>query len=373
MYRACLLFTLLFASVFSIVAQCNGVYFKETSRQVFSNPFEYSYSEDFDNDGLNDIFGFSLTGDGSYQIYYYKRLSSNSFDATSKNSTISNVNGVFGIFGDVNNDGKKDLIVSHSTSQPILTTYLNDGTGRFLTTTPAVNTLPGETFWVAGDLNSDGKADVLSTTGPSSGISTLYYRLAQSDNSFGPAVPITTFASYLPFATYVAASNSGIIVEDLNSDGLNDIAFTPYGTNTLKVLTNSGNASFTETLSTTFVHLSNRLKAVDLDGDGKKDFLSSVFQDGSDPSIYKIQVVANSGNNTFTSSEIVVPSVYSVNDYYSNGYVAGDFDGDGKTDIILPSTKKYLLLKNQGNLSFGQQEFKSYLGAMSTGPYRRRQ
>lgn len=359
MFRVYLLLTVLFVSAFSVAAQCNGTFFKESTRQGLSNPFVYSYFEDFDNDALVDIFGFSPTSETSYQIYYYKRTSSNSFDTTSRNTTISNVNGVFGIFGDVDNDGKKDLIVSHSTTPAILTTYLNDGTGKFTTNTLAVNILPGETFWVAGDLNNDGKADVVSTSGSPT---TLYYRLAQPDNSFGPPVAITALPSGFPYASNIAASNSAIIIDDLNGDGLKDIAF---ATNILKVLTNTGNATFTETLSTTFAQNSNRLRTVDLNGDGKKDFLSSVFQDTVNPGTYKIKIVANSGNNTFTSSEVVVPSVYAMNDYYSNGYSAGDFDGDGKIDVILPSAKKYLLLKNQGSFAFSQQEFKSFLGASS--------
>lgn len=361
MYRICSVLFIVFAVSFSISAQCNGIYFKESGRQVFSNGFAYSYFEDFDNDGINDIFGFSPTGPSSYQIYYYKRLSPNSFDTTSKNTSINNVNGVFGIFGDVNNDGKKDLIISHST---ILTTYLNDGTGRFSTNTLGVNVNNNETFWVAGDLNNDGKADVLSTTyNSSTNTSTLYYRLAQSDNSFGSATVITTFSSFLPYAGYVVASNSGIIIDDLNNDGLKDIAFTPYSTNVLKVLTNTGNTTFTETLSPSFIHSSNRLKALDLNSDGKKDFISSIFQDGTN---YKIKVLANNGNNTFANSEIVVPAAYFISGYNVNGYSVGDFDADGKTDIILPSTKTYLFIKNQGNFTFTQQEFKSYLNANST-------
>lgn len=248
MCRICLVLFIVFAVSFSISAQCNGIYFKESGRQVFSSPFAYSYFEDFDNDGLNDIFGFSPTSTNSYQIYYYKRLTSNSFDTTSKNTTIANINSDFGVFGDVNNDGKKDLIVSHTTSPPILTTYLNDGTGRFSTNTLAVNVNNNETFRIAGDLNNDGKADVLSTIFNSGNYtSNLYYRFAQPDNSFGAAVLITNFYSFLSHSNY--PSPSDIIIEDLNNDGLKDIAFVTYAVInqpvfTLKVLTNSGNNTF---------------------------------------------------------------------------------------------------------------------------------
>jgi hypothetical protein len=347
---------ILFAVSIPAAAQCSGVYFKDLNRQLLSNGFAYSYVEDFDNDGLNDIFGFKLTEGGNLQIYYYKRLSATSFDTTSRNTVITNARGVF-VFGDVNNDGKKDLIITHSVNQQmILTTYLNDGTGRFLTTTPAVNVDNNETFYVAGDLNNDGKADVLSTI-QNGGNSTLYYRLAQPDNSFGAATQITTFPSFLAYGAYIHASNSSIFIEDLNNDGLKDIAYTPYATNTLRVLTNQGNAAFTETVSSGFWQSSSRLKSVDLNADGKKDFVSAPVNDPN----AKIKILANDGNNSFTVSETSIPPEYV--GAYNEGvdYVTGDFDADGKADIIVPGAKKYLFLKNQGNFTFTPQEFKSYL------------
>ena len=55
MLRVYLLLTLLFVSTFSAAAQCNGTFFKESTRQSLSNPFAYWYFEDFDNDGRTDV------------------------------------------------------------------------------------------------------------------------------------------------------------------------------------------------------------------------------------------------------------------------------------------------------------------------------
>lgn len=355
MFRFSLLITLLLASTLANAAQCTGVFFKESSRQVLSNSFAYSYVEDFDGDGLKDLFGFSPTGSNSYQVFFYKRLTANAFDPTARTSTITDVAGIFGNIGDVNGDGKMDLIIPHGSSPRTLTTYLNDGTGRFNTTTPAINAVSDEQFWVAGDLNNDGKADVLSLVNSTT---TLSYRLAQADNSFGPPVAITNIPSGLPTAVYYLNSNAGIIVEDLNGDNWKDIAFTPGSGNTLRVLTNSGNGTFNQTLNTSFVRTSNRLKTVDLNSDGKRDFLSNVFQDLDGT---RVKLLTNAGNNTFTSSETVVPVDFLRQTYYVNDYFSGDFDGDGLTDVILPGDKKYQFLKNTGGTTFNQTQFRGYL------------
>ena len=345
-----LLFLIFFVSL-QTSAQC-GTYFKETNRQVFSNSFAYSYIKDFDNDGLNDLFGYSLTAPGNYQIYFYKRLTANSFDTTAKTSAITNVGTSLNIIGDVNNDGKQDLIISHGSNPPILTTYLNDGTGRFPTNTPGVNGNNNEVLWAAGDLNNDGKADVLSTAS-SSGTSTLYYRLTQPDNSFGAPVPITTFTGFLTHAAYVDNFAAGITIEDLNNDGLKDIAFAAAPSYNLKVLTNTGSLSFTETLSTAYGQPVTSLKTVDLNNDSKKDFVSYA-------ALGRIKIISNNGDNTFTDSEITVPAAYSQINYYTKDFFTADLDADGDQDVIVPGAKKYLVLRNDGSFNFTQQEYKGF-------------
>ncbi len=381
MFKSFSLLLIIFCASFQICAQC-GVYFKESSRQVFSNSFANAYFEDFDGDGLEDLFGYSVTRDqylvsSDFQIHYYKRLSSDSFDVSAKSSSITNVNlsisnghGVLTVIGDVNGDGKKDLIVSHLTSPPTLVTYLNDGDGGFVTTTPAVNVVPNERFWAAGDLNKDGKADVLSTTW-NGGWSTLYYRLAQPDNSFGAPVTITTFPGspgngrFLPgIVSSTRVDSFPVLIEDLDNDGSNDIAFvesleTSPIVYRLHVLTNNGSMTFAETLSTTFGRPVTRLRTFDLNNDGKKDFVSHPYQN-------RIWLAINNGDNTFSShSELLPNNGFGRNTYdnsiHTKEFSVADLDNDGDIDILYPGTDWYMVLKNQGDQTFVQQQFKPFL------------
>ncbi len=367
---------IVFGGSIQIWAQC-GVYFKETSRQVLSNAVADGYFEDFDNDGLIDLLGYSMTqyvngGPRSYQLHYYRRAGENSFDATAKSSLITNVSS-FPTVGDFNGDGKKDLIVRTPTNPPTLTIYLNDGTGKFNMTAPAVN-ISDESVFAAGDLNNDGRADILTTN--FSETSTLYYRLAQSDNSFGARVAISTQPGFLVpshllygVGTYVGVESFPVIIEDLNNDGLKDIAFvvhSPLNGNFgdfLHVLTNAGNLTFNETLLTDFVIPITRLKTFDLNNDGKKDFVSDKVRNKP------VNIVVNNGNNTFAVSSFGLPDPTNNGYgeyYYTKSFSVGDFDGDGDTDLLYPGIKFYALLKNQGDQTFVSQTVKSLLALDET-------
>jgi hypothetical protein len=381
MFRIFSFLLIVFVVSLQISAQC-GVYFKETNRQVFSNPFAGAYFEDFDGDGQEDLLGFSLSeftynGPRGFQFQFYKRLAANSFDTTAKSSAITNINSTFAGYstpfavGDVNADGKKDLIVVQKTSPLSLRTYLNDGTGGFPTATTAVNINADEWVWAAGDLNNDGRADAVTGVGSlGSSSSTLYYRLAQPDNTFGAAVQITTFPGILEsggvMSTYYAYNlvhNFPLIVEDLDGDGLKDIAFVRRRGNNepesvyLNVLKNNGSLTFALTHSSAFERPTTRLRAFDLNNDGKKDFVSN-------PIGLRVRFAVNNGDDTFTSSQTFLPSdVSSPYDQYAytKEFGVGDFDGDGDNDVLSPSLKFYTLSKNQGSATFASQQISPYL------------
>jgi len=354
------------AGFVQIAAQC-GVYFKESNRQVFSNSFSNAAFEDFDGDGLEDLFGYSATrwangGSSDFQIHYYKRLAANSFDTTAKVSSISNVRGTYGGFGDVNGDGKKDVIVTHLVGGfQTVRTYLNDGTGSFSTATPAVEVPGNETVYAVSDLNNDGKADVV-TSAFSAGNSTIAYRLAQSDNSFGAAVAILTYPGFINTVMYSSGNlptyGYPMLIEDLDNDGAKDIAFVTENEFILYVLKNNGSLTFTQTFTMQFAKVYSKLRAYDFNNDGKKDFVSH-------ERLGNLNFAINNGNNTFTTSALQLPfgSLPSgfATGYFRKEFNVADFDNDGDQDIIYKGNISYAFFKNQGNATFTTQTFKSLI------------
>lgn len=368
MFKFFTLFSIFAAVSLQISAQC-GVYFKESSRQIFSNSFANAAFEDFDGDGLEDLFGYSPTryantGSTDFQIHYYKRLAANSFDTTAKVSAITNVRLFIGGFGDVDGDGKKDVVVTHMSGSFLsIRAYLNDGTGSFSTATPVVDVPDNETVFGVSDMNNDGKADVI--TAAVVGVTgTLYYRLTQPDNSFGARVAISTFVQGMAIgkfsATYgrtVLTYSYPLLIEDLNNDGAKDIALVNTQSK-LYVLTNNGSLTFTESFTMQYQGVTGKLKAYDFNNDGKKDFISNADGNG-------VRFALNNGNNTFTESTLILPAGISSNSYsgffYTNDFKVADFDNDGDLDVIFPGTKNYAFFRNQGNATFTTQAFKSII------------
>ena len=352
---------MVFGFSYQITAQC-GVYFKESNRQVLSNPIVNGYFEDIDNDGLEDLFGYSRVtmGFSDFQIHYYKRLSQNSFETTAKSTLIEDVGFAFGVFGDVNGDGKKDLIGTRwNSSSQVLLTYLNDGTGKFDTTTTPVNFGSDGYVWAAGDLNGDGRADILTAPYTLSG-GTLYYRLTKPDLTFDAPVAIANYTRGPIYADYMDLFAAPIILEDLNNDGAKDVAFVEGvdDIGTLRVFTNNGSLTFTETLTTEFAMPTVKLKAFDLNNDGKKDFVSN-----SRGFFGQVKLLANNGDNTFTSSTLNLP-FESGNRYdlpLAKDFLVADFDNDGDLDLLHQASKKYFVSRNQGNATFVTETFNGLL------------
>jgi hypothetical protein len=152
----------------------------------------------------------------------------------------------------------------------------------------------------------------------------------------------------------VGRSAVSIAAADFNGDGKADIAalmdVAPFSSGEVQVFFGNGDGTFvTPIVLPLSAHIVSFLAALDLNGDGIADLVASAQN--------TVSVWLGKAGGTFSS-----PVSYSVQGGYliSGGPVSlafGDFNGDGRIDIAIPSqvdgTISLLLGKGNGNFSLG--------------------
>jgi gliding motility-associated-like protein len=250
--------------------------------------------------------------------------------------------------GDLNGDGKPDLIATESgaTDKVFILKNGSTGIGNFTFSPPTTVTLTGKRpkrIEIA-DLDLDGKPEVLITSQGGNVVTALVNQSTLASISFSPAPPIDIF---IPGAV----STEGLAVEDLNGDGLPEIVTSQFQTNSnLYVVENksSPGSILTGEIKTLIVGTPiKNIRIGDLDGDEK-------------PDIAFTQLISSS-IGTFLNQSTATLAFSSLKTFETDitpwGLDFGDLDGDGKIDIAAASlTKKSLTILNNkstaGNLAF---------------------
>jgi len=331
---------------------------------VGTNPV-FAAVGDFNGDGRLDL-AIANEGTNEHAAYEASILSGNG-DGTFQTAVHYQLNGKPSslAIGDFNGDGKWDVAVTDSEANQV-SILCGKGDGTFdLSGTYAVGTSPSSI--AAGDFNGDGKPDLAVANLLGNSVSIL---LGTGDGQFTPAVNYGTggftqsvviadfnndgkqdvaVASYIPDTdvnqvSVLQGNGDGTlkasiqyevgdqplsaIVADFNGDGKQDTAVANFGEQSISLLLGKGDGKFEEAVRYSTGKKPISIAVGDFNGDGKPDIVvANSGQDGNGS--YPISVLMGKGDGTFQ------PAVHHLVSAQPRAVVVGDFNGDGKLDVVV--------------------------------------
>jgi hypothetical protein len=219
----------------------------------------------------------------------------------------------------------------------------------------------GYTEWIAtGDVNGDGKTDIVSTVDNNGNVSGC------PNNQVAVSIGLGTgkFKPAVYYSTGATAQSYDVFLENLRGKGLLDIVTSNWD-GTISVLLNQGKGTFgAANLITSVAALNPHLNSLafgDFNGDGKLD-IAVVPKCREGCSAYNtVYILLGNGDGTF-QAPIVITGVTGDQNTGTETLAAGDFNNDGKMDLIVvldgrspcEGTEEVVLLGN-GNGTFNPQ------------------
>jgi hypothetical protein len=238
---------------------------------------------------------------------------------------------------DFNGDGKLDLIVPvYAVSDASI--LLGNGDGTFTAGPGLPLTNSNANNAAIADFNGDGNVDIALSLPDTSQVQVL---LGNGDGSFTAMTPISAGPVYA-----VAAA-------DLNGDGKPDLIESFCSTSSLSILLGNGDGTFTQGSTPTLLTCPTSVAMGDFNGDGIPD-LAATFPMGTGVQGAG-EILLGNGDGTFTQ----VPGYFRTGDSPIS-IAAGDFNGDGILDLAvantysgttLPSTVTVLIGKGDGTFT----------------------
>jgi CHU_C Type IX secretion signal domain/Ig-like domain CHU_C associated/FG-GAP-like repeat/Putative Ig domain/IPT/TIG domain/Bacterial TSP3 repeat len=312
---------------------------------------------DINLDGRTDIFGLNGTNSSQALIYYTKNtttgttfssLSGNAINTDSYNQKLNSTNYFSGVSGDLNDDGRPDVVLSGTGRVSVLKNTTTQGNPEVKTfsftesVTKGINAGIGYTVKLA-DLDLDGKLDVITTNSTSGYISVFRNDSANMNMSIMDA---QHFALTGLTATY------GLALADMNGDGKPDVVVSDNNSKIayLENTSVSGTISFAPSVSLVSSGAYTQIEITDIDGDGKPDIVAA---NGTNGIVLFRNRIAEAGkisadqticyNTTPASLTSLTPATFSTAGTITYKWQKSASPTTGWTDIALTNTVGYTI------------------------------
>ncbi len=287
---------------------------------------------DLDGDGKADLAVANLNS-GTVSVYRNTSISGtiSASSFATKVDFLTAASPRFVTIGDLDADGKLDIIVVNNASNSI-SIFRNTATVGSITTGSFAAkvdfaTGTGPTTLSIGDLDNDGKPDL--AVNNFNGNSVSVFKNTTSSGS----ISASSFAAKIDFAT--GLNPNMVVINDLDGDTKPDVVVVNYGSNTVSILRNAtaigsitANSLVPKIDYDTGTNPSG-LAIGDLDNDGKNDVVVANFSSNS------ISVFRNTTTNGIGSLASKVDFTTATNPIAVR---MGDLDGDGRPDLAVANT-----------------------------------